>query len=277
MILDIEAEDKTGKTTLAYTAPLPIVGFSFDMGTERAIYGTQYDKYFKDLKIKIIPPAEHKYNIQAQWDGNDITVYEIPQPIQLSSEKLEGFIKTWDFFIGLCGLAAQSCQMGEVSTVVVDTMTLARRIKADAYLQELQENSPNRPRKQLLQIEYGHANDSIRNIYTLFAGLRANLVAIHHLMDERRDVLDKDGTVQSMVTGERILEGLAQTYRYIDVGVRMEVNKGKPVGTMIKCGYNLDLEGQRLTNPSWDTITDLISMSLGERLKFQRRNHVTDR
>ena len=36
-MLSIEGDEATGKTTLAYSAPLPIVGFAYDMGIERAI------------------------------------------------------------------------------------------------------------------------------------------------------------------------------------------------------------------------------------------------
>ena len=47
-ILSVTGEAKSGKTTFAYTAPRKIVGFSFDIGAERALYGIKYD-YFKDL------------------------------------------------------------------------------------------------------------------------------------------------------------------------------------------------------------------------------------
>ena len=273
MILGIEGEDKCGKSTLAYTAPLPIVGFSFDLGSERAIYGTQFDQHFKGLKIEKIR-FKRGDTAKKAWEGNDITIYELPQPIQLDSNKLIGFTDVWDYFIALVGMAAEDCMGVKLSTVVIDTMTLARRIKADAYLQELQENTPTsgKARKQLLQIEYGHANDSIRNIYTLFGGIGANLVALHHLTDERKDGLDRDGAVVSMLTGNRILEGLAQTYRYIDVGVRMDKVQGVPTGTLIRCGYNLSMEGDVITSPTWDKIVNRISMSVGDRLQFQRRN-----
>lgn len=264
MILSIEGPEATTKTTIAYTGPLPIVGFSFDLGTERAIYGTMYDKFFKGLDIKLI-------NYMDKWDGKygDITVFEMPQPVQLDQNMLKGFMEQWSFFINHLNDAV--VKQG-VPTVVVDTMTLARRIKADAYLQELQENNPSRPRKQLLQIEYGHANDSIKNIYTLMAGMRRNLIAIHHQTDERKDGVDKDGAVVSMMTGNKVLEGLNNTYRYVDVALVTSKGKDGIVGKMQKCGYNLSLEGNPISNPNWDNITGMISMSLGDRIKFDKRN-----
>ncbi|KKK87943.1 hypothetical protein LCGC14_2748140, partial [marine sediment metagenome] len=47
MLLSIEGDEATGKTTLAYSAPLPIVGFAYDMGIERAIKGGKYEELFK--------------------------------------------------------------------------------------------------------------------------------------------------------------------------------------------------------------------------------------
>jgi len=55
MLLSIEGEEACGKTTLAYSAPLPIVGFGFDMGIERAIKGGKYEELFAGLTINIIP------------------------------------------------------------------------------------------------------------------------------------------------------------------------------------------------------------------------------
>ena len=263
MLLSIEGEEKSGKTTLAYTAPLPIVGFSFDLGTDRAINGTKYDEWFKGLTIKRIP-----YGAGTSWSGNDITIYDLPRPIQLSQELLSGFMELWNYFIQLC---AKAMMDPAISTIVVDTMTLCRRIKADAYLQELQEGSPNRPRKQLLQIEYGHANDSIRNLYDLAQSMGKNFVAVHHLTDEYKPQLKSDGTVESMPTGTRVLEGLVGTYRYQDVAVRNE-KRGSSIETKIlSCGYNLGLEGMSIVNCSWDTLVGMISGSLGGRINIQRR------
>ena len=268
MLLSIEGEESTGKTTLAYSGPLPIVGFSFDMGTERALYGAKFDTLFKDLKIEVVPYVVGS-KPEIKWRTNDITVYELPQPIQLTPDALVGFTDQWNYFITLFGNAVQDQR---IRTIVVDTMTLARRIKADAYLQELQEGNKGKPRKQLLQIEYGHANDSIRNMYTIMAGMKKNLIAIHHLTDERKDGIDRDGAVVSMISGNRILEGLVQTYRYVDVAIRMSKKDSRLVGTFIKCGYSLDLEGNPVPSPTWDSITSQIVGTLGGRIHIDRRN-----
>ena len=195
MLLSIEGEEKTGKTTLAYTAPLPIVGFSFDLGSNRAINGIKYGDYFKELKIQIVKNGDEVE------PGNDITIYELPQPIQLVSDRILGCIELWDKFIGLLGAALTS---SPARTVVIDTMTLTRRLKCEAYLQELQVKGV---RKQLTQIEYGHPNDAIRNIYNVFQSVGKNLVAVHHETDEYKDIINSAGNKESVTTGNKVLEG----------------------------------------------------------------------
>lgn len=262
MILSIEGPEGTGKTTLAYTAPLPIVGFSFDMGTKRALFGKKFDEYFDGLDIRF-----YGFPLKETLEYGDITIFELPPPIQLDQNTLKGNMELWSFFINKLNDAMQ----GPAKTIVVDTMTLARRLKADAYLQELQEGSGGRPRKQLIQIEWGHANDSIRNIYTLAAGLGKNLIATHHQTDERKDGVDKDGAVVSMLTGNLVLEGLSNTYRYCDIALTTGKSKGDITAKMTKCGYNLDVENTPLLNPSWDSITSMVEMSLRGRMTFDKR------
>jgi len=273
MLLSIEGEEATGKTTLAYSAPPPIVGFAFDMGIERALYGGRYDELFKDLDILTVsydPGQNHK----GTWKGHDITVFELPAPIQLDTVRVHGCIELWDYFLVLCVGALTD---PEIKSIVIDTMTLARRIRINARLQKLQEEceKQNKPiREQLLQIEYGNPNDAIRDIYNTGAGVKKNLVATHHLTDEYKSMpTGRDGRVESLPTGKRIMEGLNGTYRFVDVAVRMAKADKALTGELTKCGYNLDLEGAKLENPSWDSVVNLIGMSSGDRIQIERRNN----
>ena len=268
MIISIEGDEATGKSTVAYTAPYPIVGFSFDLGAERAIFGTQFEKHFDKLKVEIVKydnkaDAEALYNSQTA----DIVIFRLPQPIQLETTKIVGCSELRDYFIKLLSMALMDSR---VETIVIDTMTLARRLKADAYLQEQQKGRADR--KQLLQIEWGHPNDAIRNLYTICAGMDKNLVALHHLTDERKDVPGAGGTVESMMTGNRVLEGLSQTYRYVDVALRMHKRRGQLFGELKKSGPNMHLEGNEIPDPTWNLIFGMISMSLGGRLEMPMRS-----
>ena len=267
MLLSIEGEEATAKTTLAYTAPKPIVGFNFDLGMDGAIYGTQFDKYFKGLKIETVkyntngnggPPGVAKLSKK----GYDILVYDLPQPIQLTPANIAGCMELWNYFIQLFSEAALS---DDVQTIVIDTATILRRVKADAYLQELQEGS--KPRKQLLQIEWGHPNDAIRNIYSLMAGLGKNLIIVHHLTDHYVPVTNSRGEVDTAPDGTRVLEGLAHTYRFVDIAVRQEKKKAEIESRYVKCGYNLSLEDTTVDS-NWNSIVSKIEMSVSDRIKL---------
>jgi hypothetical protein len=297
MLLSIEGDEATGKTTLAYSAPLPIVGFAYDMGIERAIKGGKYEELFKDLDIAIIPyrpeaaKEEGVSTDEPAWHGHDITIFELPSPIQLDSMRLLGNTKLWLYSINLMAAAFSD---PKICTVVVDTMTVARRAKASSHLEVLQntaylaDGSPapdgkggfQRPREQLQQIEYGKINDAIRDIYTTGAGVKQangkpkNLVAVHHLTDERvPGPLDERGRETQVLTGKKILEGLAQTHRFVDIAILTTKENREIKCELMKCGYNLDMEGVTLANPTWDSIANLVSMGTGDRIEVDRRNH----
>jgi len=284
MLLSIEGDEATGKTTLAYSAPLPIVGFAFDMGIERAIKGGKFEELFKGLDIEIIPYIKDKsQRPDYGWD-RDITIFELPNPIQLDAMRLQGNTDLWVYAINLMGAAFSDPR---VSTLVVDTMTVARRTKASSHLEFLQnaaynaDGSPRsdgqggflKPREQLIQIEYGKINDAVRDVYTTSSGTKKNLVATHHLTDKYVQQPGEGGRMESVPTGERILEGLAQTHRFVDIAIRTTKENKEIKGELMKCGYSLKMEGMKLSNPTWDTIANAVSMGTGERIELDRRNH----
>ena len=272
MLLSIEGEEATGKTTFAYSAPLPIVGFAWDMGIERALYGGRYTELFDGLRINTVPYKDGKPT--TVFDNMDITIFELPAPIQLDSIRVRGCIALWNYFLVTCVKALTD---PTIKSVVVDTMTVARRVKANAYLEELQDacEKQNKPmREQLLQIEYGKPNDAIRDIYNTGAGVKKNLIATHHLTDEYRSApTGRDGKIESSPTGKRVLEGLTGTYRFVDVAVRMAKAGKDLTGELLKCGYDLSLEGMRLEGPTWDSVVNLVAMKTDDRIRIERRNN----
>ncbi len=271
MLLSIEGEEATGKTTLAYSAPLPIVGFAFDMGIERALYGGKYKDLFDGLRINMVPYTGSE--AATVFDDMDITVFELPAPIQLDTVRIRGCVALWNYFLVRCVKALTD---PNIKSVVIDTMTLARRIKINAYLEGLQDECEKQHkdmREQLLQIEYGKPNDAIRDIYNTGAGVKKNLIATHHLTDEYKSApTGRDGRIESSPTGKRILEGLTGTYRFVDVVMRMAKADKALTGELIKCGYNLDLEGVKLEGPAWDSIVKLIAMTSDDRIQIERRS-----
>ena len=273
MLVSIEGDAKTGKTTFLYTAPLPIVSFSFDMGIERAIHGVKFEEWFKDCKMQVIPYIVGAEPVPA-WADYDITIYELPPPIQLQGIRVVGFAALWDYFIQLVVAAITD---PTVRTIGIDTMTLARRVRADAFLESLQvkaERENKDIRERLTQFEWAVPDGDIRNLYATCEGYKKNLVTIHHLTDERTDGIDKDGRiVQGMLTGKRILEGLKNTDRLVDTGLRFSIKDKQPLATFVTCGNNLSLEGVSLASPMWDTVMQVIEDTLGGTIEFERRNH----
>lgn len=273
MILSIEGEEATGKTSLALTAPLKVVSFQFDMGAERAVLGARYEEYFKDLTINTVAYGDGSSDTPANLSA-DITIFECPQPIQLDDIEVHGMVKLWNYFLVRLGEALRYTGEGTVRTIVIDTMTMARRIKIEAYLESLQDKarkSGGKMRERLQEIEYGTPNGAIRDIYTTCAAIKMNLVVTHHLQDERQDGMDSKGIVVSKKTGKRILEGLNQTYRFVDIAIRMTKSGSDLTAKFTKCGYNLSLEGIPVKDPTWDRLMGIIEGSLGDRLKLPKR------
>lgn len=276
MLLSIEGPEKSGKSTFAYTAPLPIVGFQFDLGHDRAINGTQFEKYFEGLKIET-----HKYDriknkgkaISPElWSGNDITIFELPQPLQFDSSLVSGYITLWEYFISLLGMVASD---GNVNTIVLDTATVARGVKTNAYIEELNQKAKannTATRKQLLQIEYGHVNSAFENIYTIMKSLNKTFITVHHTRDERKDQMIR-GELVSVPTGGIELDGWNKTYRFVDTAIRNSVIKGTGAvsSEIIVCGDNLSLVGGKFKDMDWNMLTDLISGSLGGRKEYAKR------
>ena len=261
MILSIEGEEKTGKTTLAYTAPLPIVGFSFDLSTKRALYGAKYEEYFKGLKVQIVKNGDKAEK------GNDITVYELPAPIQLDPNVNVGYIRLRDRFRE----KLKETLEGPRVSLVLDTGTLYRKAECEAYLEFLQLQKPDLHRKQLQQMEYSHPDGSVRELYTGIANMEWNMVITHHLTDGYATVTNSKGDKESMATGQRVLEGIKQTYRFVDIGIRM-VEKGRGLGARIEtCGYSRELVGFVVEDPTWNKVVDRVQLELGGRMELDRR------
>lgn len=280
MIVSVEGMEKTGKSTFQLTAPLPLVIFSFDMGHSRSLYGKLHPQFVKGHTLQVVPymkPAVKwaggKFSVEeikfTPFDQHEITVYELPIPIQMDVNKIEGFIAQWAYFQTIFVAAMGS---DYVQTVGVDTMTLCYKNKCDAYLEEVNVKSDGN-RKQLVQIEYGHPNEGIRTIYQYAKAIGKNLVVTHHLRDHYAQVL-KNGQMESVADGTLETDGMRDTARYIDITLRMSKEGSNLKGQFVTCGQNLDLEGTSIPNPTWDRVMNMVESNwFGE--PFPRREQET--
>jgi len=277
MIINIEGEEGTGKSSFAYTAPIPMVVFSLDMGHTRAIYGKLYPEFFDGLKVAINPyqkpevtwaKGQATASVKFEpYEGNDITIYEMPTPLQMDPNKVEGFMAQWSYMLTIYAKAVQD---PNIQTVVIDTMTLMYKNKVDAYLEELNVKGSG-TRKQLLQIEYGHPNEGIRTLYQFATATGKNLVAVHHLRDHYAPRVGKDGVVETVADGTKETDGMRDTGRYVDIALRTEKKDGKLISKMLKCGPNLGMENIPIPNATWDNVMEMVEVGW-HGPKFPRRN-----
>lgn len=277
MIINVEGEEKSGKSSFAYTAPLPIVVFSTDLGHQRAIFGKLYPEFFDELDIKEFPYKKPKLewkngqaNAKVEYEpftGHDITIYELPTPLQMDPNGVEGFMAQWSYMLTIYIAAMQD---PAVSTVIMDTMTLVYKNKCDAYLEELNTRNGSH-RKQLLQVEYGHPNESIRSLYDFARASDKNLVTVHHLRDHYVNRPNSKGEIESQPDGTMETDGMRETGKKVDIVLRIEKKDGKLYGRMPTCGPNLAMENMPILNPTWDTLMDMVEMGwYGP--KFPRRS-----
>lgn len=297
MIISLEGNAGFGKSSFMYTAPLPIVSGAFDAGVERALFGSRW-KQFEGIDIDIIkyPPDMTNMNWhKAHWqrnEGKSITVYLFPQPVQ-SSYALGKVRKLWNDSTMILNEAIMDPR---VATVGFDTMTIARRIAADAYLEDLQNKPGGQNRSNLIEVEWGRPGDMIRNLYSTaqnqaesFAnvGIKKNFVMTHHLVPIRDNVPDHTGALHSVVRYDshhnpyEHLEGLANTYRFVDVAMRFAdgliedpftgVKSLGVIGEFMKCGYDLSKKGTKFEITNWDGLARYLNADLHPRGRIPLR------
>ena len=281
MNISVEAETGVGKSTFAFTAPKKLVNFNFDLGAEGAIYGYKYPELFQRFSIGIIPyePSYLANYISTKcWSTSDITIIELPLPLHLHGELIKGRSELWDYFMKLF---IAVCEDAEVRTIVLDTATQAKQVKVDAHIQLLQEQTiahnltqpkdkQEKIRQQLIEIEYGKPYGDMRAVYQYMTAIKKNLVALHQLKDKYETRINSKGQSEQMPSGEQVLDGATKTMELMDVGLRLS-DKGKKVyGRVTKCRPNRNLEGDELENPTWNSVMDLLSMSLGGRVKMEK-------
>ena len=277
--VSVEATTGKGKTSFLLTAPLPIVLSSFDLGAKDSIYGSLYPSRYEGLKIHF-QPYDDKVSAedlvkQAPWAENDITVIEVPEPIQMSGIRVTGATERWEYFMRLYVAAAMH---DKVRTLGIDTGGLMRRMRMASELQTKQEAKPDNLRERLTQIEYGPINDASKNIFTFTASLGKNMIVTHHLDDRYGDKLMQDGTIKhdAVLAENDVIRGYKDTNDFMDFAVRLDWNnKGELEARFTKCRPNRELQDQTrdtpISDPTWDRVLSRVEMSIGKRIEYEKR------
>ena len=253
VILAIWGQEKTGKTTLALSAPKPIRYFEFDIGGyDRAKDGQGVKKLGIDMS-KVIHSL-HLMPLQAQIKLLTPTVKGA-----MESKLVIGMKELWYSYLTQYITALDQ---PDIQTIVLDTFTVVWEICGMAYLQEKQEGQfdssgklppSERIREQLKQIEYKEPNTRMRAILYLAKSKKKNLILVHHARDGYISQINADGRREDVRSGKQELAGWGYIGDIADVIVRTDW-KSEPNTTITLCGLAPKATGIEIENATYDDI-----------------------
>lgn len=279
-VIGIWGDDKAGKTTVALTAPRPILYMEYDIGgferARRNIGDIHISDWVKDGSII------HKRYVMPFQVANFDPVKNIVRPSKIVTGVKELFYR-W------LGDYMKAVQDTKVASIVIDTGTLLWEVVTASFLQEKQElqldnNGNVRPgeklRTQLLQIEYKEPNIRMRGIVYQAKANGKHLIMTHHSRDEYGIIRQSDGTMGEGRTGKKERNGWAQLgdgadlilHTYIKeepviddtTNRQIIVNGKKQVKRVPYCSVDLaevqELVGMEFREPTLDSITEVIKM-----------------
>jgi len=157
-----------------------------------------------------------------------------------------------------------------VKTLIIDDSTELQRLATPAYLASL-----GKPRKQALQIEYGHIRDFV-DVDVIFkvtaeppTGYGKNLVCTSKLKDLYKTALDSDGKQISWKEGKQ-RDGYARLDYQSDLRFLMTIAEGSPPTRQIAVAKNRFLDKvndsaiwKSVIKGTWE---DVKSLCVGETL-----------
>ena len=240
-ILSIEGLPKTGKTHFCCTAPSGIAIQSLDFGTEGII------EKFDDKKFSV-----EEYNFA--YD------YTIKSRGDEASEQADR-IKT-DYWAPFNTDATRFMADPAIRTVVWDTASEVWEMLRLAHFGKLMQNP---------QLQYGVVNAEYKALVRMANVARKNLILIHQLTKEYKDVDDGKGGTKSVESGEYKRQGnnkvdyLVHTYvrnHYIPPVKDVKGNikaAGKFQIEILRSRYNPDVNGMVLESPDWTTLMGLVA------------------
>lgn len=219
--LSIIGRKKTAKTTLAMSAPTPIVLLDFELGLRRV-----EERFLPDKKDYTV----HNYA--------ETIVTDRKRDIKVAQEFWNTIIKDYN----------KALEDKDVRTVVIDTASAVWEARRMAYLAEIRETNPER--KSLVPQEYFVPNRDMKMLITQAALHKKILIVVHHTREEY--------DAQGRPTGEEVPDGFKYTGDLVDVEFWMSKKGGKITGTIYTCGLSIAAEGIEMENPTFDKLSTLI-------------------
>lgn len=281
-VLVIRGENKTGKTTIALTAPRNIGWHEFDIGgLERAVWRFPGWEDYVDLKQYRIPIESLKDKIGLQGRRKQIV-------------KVTGMSEIWESFTDNY---IAHLEDPNINTIVIDPYPQMWKANSQSLLQEKQQEQIEKAesqgknesqinlRERLLPIEYAGPNDRMRYLIYGSRETLTHLILLTYMDDEREDAL-VDGNIQSILTGKRIPAGWKWDHikKELDVAIETRVEEVErqqngnivkmklPYAKVIVSGEGLDLEGMDFVEPTWQMIDNAIRIVKGEEIIIDNGN-----
>lgn len=244
-------DEGTGKTTMALSWPRPLFHMDIDVGGfERAAWRIDQTGLTTESFARPIQESALLGNITEKKSGR-ITDVRV-------AKRVEGMKELWEQIVKSFVAALKD---KDIATIVIDSATMLWQIAHSAHLQELQDKQIAQGkagpkwedlRERLSSMEYGPANDRMRQFFHSARGTKTNLVLVHYPRPEYTDIVDtKTGESKSVTTGKQVMDGFKETAKHSDIvlwltlkEIKGELDKGKrapstyqPVATVKdKCG-----------------------------------------
>lgn len=222
--LSLVGKKKTAKSTVALSAPLPIVYFDFEIGLRR-------------VEPRYLP------------DMSKVTVHNIEPVNQLKLKADPDLaIKHWEKILRLYNTALED---PNIKSIVFDTFTAMWEAKRMAHLGAIRKTEPSR--SNLNKYEYFVPNTEMKELFVQASLHEKVLITIHHTTAEY---------MAGEETGEETADGWKQTGDLVDVEFWMtKVRKdGKtiPRGEFRTCGPSMAVEGMTMDEPTFAEIDALV-------------------
>lgn len=234
-ILSVEGLPKTGKTHISCTAPGNIAFQSLDFGTEGIV-----EKFEKTIEV-----AEYNfaYDFTIKSRGDEA----VEQADRIKEDYWKPFNDDCARFFG----------DASVRTVVWDTATEVWEMLRLAHFGKLMQNP---------QLQYGVVNAEYKALVRMANLARKNLILIHQLSKEYKDVDGKSQeTGNYKRNGNNKVDYLVHTYVKTDYVPPVKDVKGNvKVGgrftvEILRSRYNPDVNGMVLESPDWTTLMGLVA------------------
>jgi hypothetical protein len=264
IVLGIQGDDKTGKSTLALSFPRPIRHFDLDVGG----FGRARNRYETEISAgEIISKSYYlpMQGIRTALLGKKTGFKEAARVVgckELWYEMVEDLLDV--------------LENSNIKTIVMDSFPQCWELCRLAFLQEKQESQLERDptikhlRESLIQIEYSEPNARMR---ALIYGVRQygkNLVLTHQLAPIYGKVL-QDGKVVDAVIGQKN-SGWSHIGKEVDMMVETKIKDGRgaggskthtPILEILLSGLGLDVVGMEIEQPDYSKLSSLIEMMRG--------------